>query len=160
MLDQRCRHTFSKQQNRHRSNGDLQIEKEARIAHIPDVQGRLILGGNIPSSDHLRPAREPRPHLQASRAFARLIAGEQRPGADKRHIAAQNVQQLRQFIEFGAAQKIAKARCAFGVLKTAAIGAVDGLHRAKFVKLKGSSCRVRGAAAGKRPGNLNFPQFL
>ena len=160
MLDQRCRHTFSKQQNRHRSNGDLQIEKEARIAHIPDVQGRLILGGNIPSSDHLRPAREPRPHLQASRAFARLIAGEQRPGADKRHIAAQNVQQLRQFIEFWCGAENCQSPMCVRRLE-------DGGHwgrgwpaSCEICKAERIFLRVRGAAAGKRPGNLNFPQFL
>lgn len=101
--------TFPEQHDANCLDRDFQIEKNACVADVPDIEGRLIFRGNIPATCHLRPAGQPRPDHQAGKTVFRLIACQQGARANEGHIAAKYVDELGQLVEPGPAHEAAPA---------------------------------------------------
>ena len=97
-----------------------------------------------------------------------VLVDDQGPGADQRHVAAQDVQQLGKLVERGAPQEAADAGdagvvldleeataglVAVGELRALGVGAVD--HGAELVDLEDLGRCGRPGAGGRRPGRAS-----
>ena len=72
------------------------------MLHIPYIIGKLLWPRHRVATIHLRPPGNAGFHLVAARllgAVERQIFHQQRAGPHKRHVAFQNVEQLRQLVE-------------------------------------------------------------
>lgn len=88
------------------------------MVNIPGVQFELALPTQAVPPVYLGPAGHARAHLVAARlclGITRQVCGRQRTWSDKRHIPAQHVPQLGQFIQAGAAQEASPTRQALVV---------------------------------------------
>src|SRR3954463_13254368 len=100
-------------QGRERTDDQPEVAPQRPVGDVDVVQPRHFIEGNIAGSEHLPHSRDPR--LQAE-AIARPLADmdvlfeDQRPRTDERHLAAEDVEQLRELVEREASQK-APERC-------------------------------------------------
>ena len=97
----------------------------------PSVEVRLATRGHLPESGH------PRPHGQST-SVPHVVAGhlgrQRRPRPDEAHLAAQDVQQLRQLVERCPAQPPA------GSGHPRVVGHLEGVARISFWSRRSSSC--------------------
>src|SRR5260221_6106871 len=81
---------------------DPEIDRERAVLHVPDVELDALSPRQSRTPVDLRPAGDPRPDVQAV-ALVFVIAvdlvAERRPRADQRHLAADDVPELRQLVD-------------------------------------------------------------
>src|SRR5262249_7230221 len=86
-------------------HGDPQVEPQRGIADVPLVHLFLFFFGYELRSVYLRPPTDARPYQKSNGRVRGLILGEEGSRSDQRHVANQNVQQLRQLIDPGGAKE-------------------------------------------------------
>ena len=85
----------------------------AAAVDVLDVELDPLLPGDPGAALDLGPAGDPRAHLVAAVLARRVVldlGGDRRARADDRHLAAQDVDQVGDLVERGAAQEAAGAR--------------------------------------------------
>jgi hypothetical protein len=90
---------------------DPQVEPEAAVVDVPDVECQLLVPRHVVPPVDLRPAGQPGLHLVPARLLGRVpveVLDEQRTGTDERHLPDEDVPQLREFVERGGAQEPAE----------------------------------------------------
>ena len=90
-----------------RKQCSAQIEPERCVLDVPIIQRAFFFCGYKIAAIDLRPTRNTRTDQKAEIAIAWLVLRQQRPGTDQRHLADQNIEQLRQFIDARPPQEIA-----------------------------------------------------
>src|ERR1700683_3353199 len=86
---------------------DKDVEPEALVIHIPEVEIEFSPPIEGISAVHLRPSRDAWLHVMTPPLLRRIplqIMHQQRAWPNQAHLPAQYVNQLRQFIKAGAAQ--------------------------------------------------------
>src|SRR5947208_479948 len=81
---------------------DVQVETEARVVNVPDVEGELLLPGDRVPAAHLREAGDSRGHVVTPRLLGRVareVFHEQGTRPDERHVAPQHGPELRELVE-------------------------------------------------------------
>ena len=110
------------------------------MIHVPDIKAELLFPGDGIASIDLGPAAEAGLHIEAASLLGRVkreVLHQEGPGADEAHLAAQDVEQLGQFIDGGGAQPSTE-RCeplGIGEQGAAAIAGVG--HRAELQQPEG-----------------------
>ena len=93
---------------------DLQVEPERPFVHVLQVEAHPLLEGNRAAAIYLPEAGDARADAEAAAlpilAEAVVIALRQRAWADETHLALQNVNELRQFVDAGAPAGICRGR--------------------------------------------------
>ena len=85
----------------------------AAVVDVPDVELDPLLPGDAGAALDLGPAGDPRADLVAAALARRVVVDlgrDRRARADDRHLAAQDVDQVGDLVERGAAQEAAGAR--------------------------------------------------
>src|SRR5207253_4578755 len=86
---------------------DVQVETEARVVDVPDVEGELLLPGDRVPAAHLREAGDSREHVVTPRLLGRVareVLHQQGTRPDERHVAPQHGPELRELVERRRAQ--------------------------------------------------------
>ena len=92
---------------------DAGVEGGRAVVDVPDVELDPLLPGDAGAALDLGPAGDPGPDLVAAVLARRVVVdlgGDRRARADDRHLAAQDVDQVGDLVERGAAQEAAGAR--------------------------------------------------
>ena len=123
-----------------RKEEDLDIEPDAPVVYLPDVELELLFPTEAVAAADLRPAGDAGldfvpPGLLGGVAVE--VFHEERPRADEAHLPAQDVDELRQLVEAGPAEEPAQAGEAFLVRKKAAFFIPVLGHGAEFKHDKG-----------------------
>ena len=137
---------FGHEQNADGGEDDLQILYDARIGDVHQIHLELIIGRGIILAVDLRIAGQTRLCLKAQaefRNFAFVLAGNfgaLRSGADHAHAAAEDIEQLRQFIQPARAEHAADRRDSIiiftgGKARDAILFGV-GAHASEFQNVK------------------------
>src|SRR5437660_6927888 len=90
-----------------RAREDLQVDQWRAVLDVPEVQLDALLPGQRGPAVDLRPAGDPRLHVETaalSRGVALDLVGERRARPDQAHVAANHVPQLRQLVDRQTAQ--------------------------------------------------------
>lgn len=88
---------------------NLEVECEAGVLHVPQIESRFIVGANVATADDLRPSSQSGPDQQSCLVPFRLVARQEGTGADERHLSAQDADELGELIEARAAEQVAEA---------------------------------------------------
>src|SRR5262245_36086750 len=99
MLDRRGACRLAPQQHGDGGNEDPQVESEGGIPDVPNVQSGFVRGRQPSPAIDLGPAGQPGSHEQPRGITLRLVDRQERPGADKRHVAQQYVEELWQLVQ-------------------------------------------------------------
>ena len=67
-----CRHAPPAQHVPQRQRQNAQVQPEAAVLHLPDIQAEFLFPAECMAAIDLRPAGEPRPRLVASHLFWRV----------------------------------------------------------------------------------------
>ena len=125
---------------------DAQVEPEAQVVDVPDVEGELFFPTDGVTAVDLGPAGDAGPDGVAAHLFGGVeleVLHEQRPWADEAHLALEHVDQLGQLVEAGAAQEAAKAGQALRVGQQLAAGVARVGHGAEFEDVEGPAVASR-----------------
>ena len=93
-----------------RGEDDLHVAQEGDAPDVLEVVGDFRFPGDGVASVHLRKAAEALSHGVAAALFGRHedhVAHELRPRPDYGHVAPQDVEEFREFVEAGAAEELA-----------------------------------------------------
>ena len=130
---------------------DPGIEEEGEMLDVPDVEGQAIGPVEIVAAIDLGPAGEAGADAMA-KLFAlgviRQIANEQGARSHEAHVAAEDVDQLRQLVQAGGAEEGAESGGALGIGEHAAVGGGLGEHRTEFHEREGGAVEA-GAGLAK-----------
>ena len=107
---------------------DLNIESDGPVLDIVDVEGATFVEGDIAAAGNLRKASEAGFDREDKTAITVVFKLDwlESARANKRDVATQNVDELRQLIERAAAKEVAELGVARVVFEEVAIGAVFG----------------------------------
>src|SRR5215204_5572463 len=101
------------QERQRRARQDLQLEPRRTVVDVPDVELDPLVPRQRGAAVHLRPARQPRLHLEPAPLRRRVLldlVAERRPRPDDRHVSAEDVPELRELVQRQPAQHAADAR--------------------------------------------------
>src|SRR5207245_3766549 len=125
-----------------RAEEDQEVGPRGAMLDVPDVELDPLVPRELRAAVDLRPARDAGLHLQPARLPRRValdLVAQRRPRADQRHLAAQDVPELRQLVEGEPAQHAPDSRDA----RLAAVRGVAGAfplrpdaHRAQLQELE------------------------
>jgi hypothetical protein len=116
------------------------------VVHVPDIQREFLFPRQRVSSVNLRPARYPWPDFVPTGLFRRVtleVLHQEGTWADQAHVSTQDVPQLGQLVETGAAEESAESDQAVGVREQVAIAIARVLHRPKLEERKGLPSKPR-----------------
>src|SRR2546423_6537585 len=109
MLTGPCRRTVwwllsrSRQHDPERTKDEIEVEEEGPLIHVSEVELHPLVERDLVAvRAHLPETGEPRAHGEPAvlpLLIAQDFAGERRARADDAHVAAEDVQQLRQLVE-------------------------------------------------------------
>src|SRR5918998_4122634 len=130
------------EESERRAQKDPEVDERRAVVDVPDVERDPLGPRQRRASVHLRPSREPRLHLEPAplvRGVALDLVRKRRPRPDEAHVAAQDVEQLRQLVDRQTAKYAADARYAGVALvhcptRPARFGADD--HRPELEELE------------------------
>src|SRR5262245_60178305 len=80
---------------------NLEVEPEATIADVGDIEPQAIVEVDVGAATHLPESGEARLHLEPRRVPQTIgfRSERRRTRPDQRHVSLEHVQQLRQFVE-------------------------------------------------------------
>ena len=107
-----------------RHQDDAEIKPQGGVAQVPLVKRILLARCEQRPPVDLRPAGDAGADQQTHAGIGGLIARQQRPRADQRHVAHQHVEQLRQLVKAAAASAVNTAKKQRARLGTGKIGFV------------------------------------
>jgi len=113
----------------------LDVQPEAHVINVPDVQRELLLPGDDIAAIHLRPARYPGPDFMTThllRCIELKIFHQQRSWTDQAHVPFEDIDKFGKFVQAGAAQKPAEIGQAVCVMKGLALRISFVAHRAEL----------------------------
>src|SRR5918911_493140 len=96
-----------------RAGEDLQVEPGRAVVDVPDVELDALGPAQARAPVDLRPARDPRPHLEPTALALRValdLIGERGPRPDEAHLAPDDVPELRHLVDREPAQEAADRR--------------------------------------------------
>src|SRR5262249_62252373 len=100
----------SAQDGEHRPAQDREIEPDAPVVNVPDVERKAVVPRQRVAAAHLHETGDAGTNSVPARLLRRVtrqILRQQRPGTDQRHVAAKHVQKLRQLVDAGFAEPAA-----------------------------------------------------
>ena len=136
-------HPLAEQDGPDGARDDAQIEPEAGVLDVPEIERQLLRGLELVAAVDLRPAGDARARGRAAGEVLRQVARQERSGADQRHVADQDVDQLRQLVQPGAAQEPAEARGPLRIRQRRAGGVVGEPHGPELVEGEGAQAPAR-----------------
>lgn len=138
---------------------DARIEPEALVVDVPYVEAEFLLPGEGIAAVDLGPAAEAGHHVVAAgllRGIQGQVLHQQGPGADEAHLAAQDVEQPRQFVDRGGPQPAAEGREPLGIGEQGAAAVAGVGHRAELQQPEGPAA-VAGALLAEEGGGTEAP---
>lgn len=133
---------------------DFEVEREAAMVDVPDVEFEFLFPGECVASVDLGPAGESWFHFVAAHlllGIAREVFGKERARSDDAHVAFEDVPELREFVEAGGAEETAKFGEALVIWEEVALGVALVRHGAEFVEGEGLAMES-GAGLAKEDG--------
>ena len=124
------------EQRQRRPPQDLQVEQRRAVLDVPDVELDPVCPRQRRAAVNLRPAGQARPDVEplALPLGVRVdLVAQRRPRPDQAHLAADDVPELRQLVDRGAAKDAADAR-------DPAVAGVDGVARRPGARRRRPSC--------------------
>src|SRR5437764_907771 len=110
---------------------DVEVETEARVVDVPDVERELLLPRDRVPAAHLGEPGDPRAHVVTSRLLGGValeVLHQERARPDERHVAAEHVPELRQLVERAGPEERAEP----GEPGVVGLPADTGAHRAEL----------------------------
>src|SRR4051812_49001873 len=89
-------------ERKRRARQDLEVDLRRAVVDVPDVELDPLLPRQRRPPVDLRPAGDPRPHLETApltRCVPVDLVAQRRAGADQAHVAADDIPQLRQLVD-------------------------------------------------------------
>ena len=117
---------------------DAQIQERAGVADVPAVEHAALLGAEPVAAVDLGPAGDAGADRDPVGDAVRQVARQQRPRADQRHLAAQHVEELRQFVEPRAPQQAPDQRDPFRLRDGCALRVARAAHGPELVEDEGA----------------------
>jgi hypothetical protein len=128
------------------------------VIDIPDIEGQAIVPGQVRAPVDLRPAGDAGQHCVTPPLFhrvARDVSHQQRPRTDEAHLAAKDVDELRQLVETGPAdepgepgnRRAGRHLNAAASVRPTATGRVAHLHRPELQDREGHAVATRSDLA-------------
>src|SRR4051812_40461711 len=87
---------------------DAKVQRQTAAVDVRDIESKLVFPRESVAAVDLCQPGDSRQHVVASRLFGCVtleVLHEQRPWPDQSHLTRQDVQQLRQFVDAGAAEE-------------------------------------------------------
>jgi sugar O-acyltransferase (sialic acid O-acetyltransferase NeuD family) len=129
---------------------DLQVQEQAPVVDVLDVEGEFLLPGQGIAPADLGQTGDPGLHLVAAGLLGRVaveVAHEQRAGPHERHVALQDVQERGELVDAGGAEEAAERGDAVGVGGQAVLARLRLPHRAELVEVEGLAVEARALLA-------------
>src|ERR1700720_3188224 len=123
---------LAKDRHRYGAHHDLKIERQRRVADVPDIERPFVGSRNRATALDLGPTGEAGPDMEPRGKSGRLIDQQQRPGAHERHLTREYVEELWEFVEPRTPQETPQARRSLVIGHPLAAGVVGGGHSAEL----------------------------